>query len=97
MSVNWALVPMFMLSSMLLAVARRLECSSPVTCLGFACLFFVLGSMGLSGELGWAGAMAVGALYMLVGIPLASIIVSVKQDWFGRTRSDGNDSVPVHA
>lgn|GEM_PF-6135457 len=97
MAIMWAMFPMLMLSSVLLAVARRRGCSSRVACLAFAGLFFVLGSIGLGGEYGWPSGMALGALFMLLGIPLASVIVSVKPRWFGTPQSDRSTSICLHA
>ena len=87
MSVTLSMVPMFILSSVLLAMARQRECSSPLACLAFAGLFLAFGSIGLSGEFGAARGLAVGATFLLVGLPLASILVSLKPAWFGRSCS----------
>lgn len=77
MLLSWSLIPVFLLASVLLALARRPGSPSPLACTVFAGVFFVLGVLGLMAEANWAAALGTGVLYMLVGLPLASVAVAL--------------------
>ncbi|WP_397474769.1 hypothetical protein [Pusillimonas sp.] len=72
MSLIWSFAPVFMLASVLLALARRSGSPAPWACGVFAALFFLLGVLGLSAEISQASALGTGVLFILVGLPLAS-------------------------
>lgn len=77
MSLQWSLAPMFMLASILFVLARRPGSPAPGSCAFFAGLFFILGVLGLGAEAERATALATGVLLMLVGLPLASVLVAL--------------------
>lgn len=77
MSSPWSLMPVFLLASVLLALARRPGSPSPLACTAFAGVFFVMGVLGLMAEASWAAALGTSVLCMLVGLPLASVAVAL--------------------
>src|SRR5690606_16448430 len=77
MSLYLSLAPVFILSSVLLALARRPGAPAPGVSAACAGLFFVLGVMGLSAETGWAAAVGTGVLYILAGLPAASVVLAL--------------------
>ncbi len=79
MSLQWPLIPLFLLSSAMVAWARWPRTASRLACWVFAGLFFGLGVLGMDVEGGLQAALGVGVLYMLIGLPLASVAVALSR------------------
>ncbi len=77
MSLQWSLIPLFLLSSAMVAWARWPRTASRLACWSFAGLFFGLGVVGMDVEGGPQAALGVGVLYMLIGLPLASVALAL--------------------
>ncbi|NYT69018.1 hypothetical protein [Pusillimonas noertemannii] len=77
MSLQWSLIPLFLLSSAMVAWARWPRTVSRLACWTFAGLFFGLGVLGMDVEGGPQAALGVGVLYMLIGLPLASVTLAL--------------------
>lgn len=77
MSLQWPLFPLFLLSAAMVAWARWPRTASRRACLAFAGLFFGLGVLGLGVEADPAAAVGTGILYMLLGLPLASVTLAL--------------------
>ncbi|MDX3896338.1 hypothetical protein [Pusillimonas sp.] len=59
------------------AWARWPNTESPLACWLFAAVFFGLGVSGLSAGMEPAAALGTGILYMLIGLPLASVVLAL--------------------
>ena len=77
MSTIWPFAPVFLLASILLALARQPGSPSPLACTAIAGMFFVLGVAGIGAELGWAAACGTGILFILAGLPLVSVVMAL--------------------
>jgi len=77
MSLQWSLIPLFFLAAAMAAWARWPNTESPPTCWLLAGVFFGLGVSGLSIDMGPAAALGTGILYMLIGLPLASVVLAL--------------------
>jgi len=94
MSLQWSLIPLFFLAAAMAAWARWRNTQSPLACWLFAGVFFGLGVSGLSVGMEPAAALGTGILYMLIGLPLASVALAL---WGLRSSAAPGEQAPFMA
>ena len=93
MSLQWSLAPVFILSAVLFALARRPGAPEPLAASICGVIFFAMGVAGLSSAASWGAALGTGLLYLMVGVPLSAVAITL---WRSPSRAwdDASSATP---